>query len=428
MNGEAWIGWIESFEQMLREAGWSATGATVAVRAAGLAVAIGLAAVVYVITRAALLQIVHRAVKRTRTQWDDVLMRRGVFVRLAHVAPVIVLYAAAGIVLAGHDTAMTVMQHLAIVYLVLVAVWVVDALLNAATDICASYAFSRRVPVRGFAQVIKLLVYLAVGVAVVSLLVGRDPTSLLAGMGAMTAVLLLVFKDSILGLVAGIQLSVNDMVRLGDWIEMPRYNADGDVIDISLTTVKVQNWDKTISTIPAYALVSETFKNWRGMTEAGGRRIKRCVYIDMHTIRFCDAAMLERFRRIRYLRDYVEAKLAEIAEWNRVHDVDEQIPVNGRRLTNVGTFRAYLVAYLRNHPLVRQDMTLLVRHLEPTPHGLPIQVYVFSKQTAWADYEALQADLFDHILAIVPEFGLRVFQEPSGADFARLAAEQQPGG
>ena len=235
-----------------------------------------------------------------------------------------------------------------------------------------------------------------------------------------TAVLLLIFKDAILGFVAGIQLSANNMIHIGDWIDMPKYGADGDVIDITLTTVKVQNWDKTISTIPAYSLISDSFKNWRGMSESGGRRIKRSINIDMNTICFCDEQMIEKYRHIQYIADYIDAKKREIDEHNIAANVDDSELVNGRRMTNIGTFRAYVIAYLKNHPKINRDMTFLVRQLQPNENGLPIEIYVFSSDKVWANYEAIQADIFDHILAAVPNFGLRVFQNPTGSDFNRL--------
>jgi miniconductance mechanosensitive channel len=233
---------------------------------------------------------------------------------------------------------------------------------------------------------------------------------------------MLIFKDSILGLVAGVQLSTNQMLHIGDWIEMPKYGADGDVIDISLTTVKVQNWDKTIATIPTYALVSESFNNWKGMEESGGRRIKRSINIDMKSVVFLDQEQIEKFRKYHLLADYITAKEKEIAEYNRSLELDDSIVTNGRRMTNLGTFRAYLENYLHNHPKIHQEMTFLVRHLQPTDKGLPLEIYVFSKDQAWTNYEALQADIFDHILAIMPQFGLRVFQNPTGDDFQKLAS------
>jgi miniconductance mechanosensitive channel len=255
---------------------------------------------------------------------------------------------------------------------------------------------------------------------VLSLVLGRNPFVLLTGLGAMTAVLMLIFKDAILGLVAGVQLSANRMVSLGDWIEMPKYGADGDVIDVALTTVKVQNWDKTITTIPTYALISESFKNWRGMSESGGRRIKRAVQIDIASIRFCDDDMLARYARIQHVSKYLADKQDELTRWNADHGVDASSAANGRRLTNVGTFRAYVVAYLRHHPLIHQDMTFLVRQLAPTAEGLPIEIYVFSRDQRWSYYEDLQADIFDHVLAVAREFDLRVFQRPAGSDFRQL--------
>ena len=217
------------------------------------------------------------------------------------------------------------------------------------------------------------------------------------------------------------QLSQNDMVRIGDWIEMPKYGADGDVIDVTLNTVKVQNWDKTITTIPAYALVSDSFKNWRGMSESGGRRIKRAVYIDMNSVTFCNKEMLDRFEKYQLIKSYIKSKRVEIANYNRDHFIDTSELVNGRNLTNIGTFRAYLAAYLKNHPKIHNDMTFLIRHLPPGQYGLPIEVYVFSNDQVWANYEAIQADIFDHILAVVPKFDLRVFQNPTGHDFRGMA-------
>ena len=233
----------------------------------------------------------------------------------------------------------------------------------------------------------------------------------------MTAIILLVFKDTILGLVASVQLSTNDMVRIGDWIEMSKYGADGPVIDVSLHTVKVQNWDKTITTIPSYALISDAFRNWRGMTESGGRRIKRAFYVDMATIKFCTPEMLDRFEEYELISEYVKGRREEIAEYNKEHAVDTRHLINGRNMTNIGTLRAYIAAYLRRHPKINQKLTFLIRYLAPTEHGLPVEVYVFSADQVWANYEAIQADIFDHILAILPMFELRAFQYPTGADF-----------
>jgi miniconductance mechanosensitive channel len=254
----------------------------------------------------------------------------------------------------------------------------------------------------------------------VSLLIGKSPLLLFSGLGAMTAVLLLVFKDPILGFVAGIQLSANNMLMVDDWLEMPKYGADGDVVDITLTTVKVRNWDRTITTIPTYALISDSFKNWRGMTESGGRRIKRAICIDTSSVHFLNDNELERLRKAQLLTHYIEDKLRDIDACNREQNIDPSFPANGRRLTNLGTFRAYLVAYLKNHKGIHQGMIQMVRQLDPTPNGLPIEVYAFCNDINWVAYEGIQADIFDHILAVVPEFGLRVHQTPTGYDLQQL--------
>ncbi len=372
------------------------------------------------ITKRLLLRWIRTFVERTKTIWDDMLVRRGVFNRLSHLAPALVVYLLAPLVLQYYPTPIALVQRATVVYTILVALLVVDALLNALVDIYNTFEIARRRPIRGFAQAFKIVLYAAVGIVIISTIMGKSPNLLLGGLGAMTAVLLLIFKDSILGLVAGVQLSTNQMLQIGDWIEMPKYGADGDVIDLTLTTVKVQNWDKTITTIPTYALISDYFKNWRGMSESGGRRIKRSISIDMTSVRFCTAEMLTKFKKIQYISEYVEKKLDEIGEHNRSAGVDEADLINGRRLTNLGTFRAYVAAYLRHHPKLHQGMTFLVRHLQPTETGLPIEIYVFSSDQVWANYEAIQADIFDHILAVIPEFELRVFQNPTGADFRTL--------
>ena len=260
---------------------------------------------------------------------------------------------------------------------------------------------------------------------VISNLIGQNPLIILSGLGALSAVLMLIFKDSILGLVAGVQLSSNDMVRVGDWIEMPKYNADGDVIDITLNTVKVMNFDKTITMIPSYALISDSFRNWRGMQLSGGRRIKRSFYVDTSSISFCTKEMIEEFQKIDYLTDYVTTRLNEINEYNMEHKINTESKVNGRQLTNVGVFREYILQYLRNHPKIHKDMTLIVRQLAPGDNGLPLEIYAFSNDTNWVVYESVQADIFDHIFAVMPTFGLRAFQNPTGHDIVQLKENAQ---
>ena len=390
---------------------------------AGLLVAVlALAWLANFITKKIILAVVHRLVKKSKTQWDDMFLQRGVFTLLSHLVPAVIVYVFAPVVFFDTPGAKDAMQVAAVIYMIVIGMLIVNAFLNSAADIYRTFEFARRIPIRGFMQLVKIIVFIGGGIIILGTLTGNNPASILAGFGAMTAVLMLIFKDAILGFVAGIQISANNMIHIGDWIEMPKYGADGDVIDISLTTVKVQNWDKTISTIPAYALISDSFKNWRGMSESGGRRIKRAVNLDMNTVRFCDEPMLDKFRRFQYIAEYIDTKKRELDEHNKAENIDDSELVNGRRMTNVGTFRAYVIAYLKHHPKINRDMTFLVRQLAPNEYGLPIEIYVFSSDKVWANYEAIQADIFDHILAVIPEFGLRVFQNPTGADFAKITA------
>ncbi len=367
-----------------------------------------------------ILRFVSEVVRRTRNTWDDILVERRVFGRLSHLAPGVVIYALIPVALGAASPLAAAVQRLTIAYMILAGTATLYALLDALADISRSFASFSSVPVKSYSQLVKIFVFVVASIFVVATLLDKSPWGIVSGIGALTAVILLLFRDSILGLVATVQLSGNDMVRVGDWIEMPSYDADGDVIDMSLHTVKVQNWDKTITTIPTHALISQSFRNWRGMQESGGRRIKRSIFLDMNTVRFLDEEMLQKYRKFDYLKEYVDSKLAEIEEYNRNHVRELSEVVNRRRLTNLGTFRAYVEIYLQRHPLISDDMTFLVRQLQPTDHGLPIEIYVFSQDTRWANYERIQADIFDHLLAVVPEFGLRVYQAPSGNDITAL--------
>jgi miniconductance mechanosensitive channel len=359
-------------------------------------------------------------ISKSKSKWDDAVLRQRTLKRLAHLAPALVIYVLTPIAMAGMESTTAIIRGILQIYMIIIMMLVLDSLLNTVEDIYQNFRASREIPIKGFIQVLKLLLYFVAAIFIISILLNKTPIYLLSGIGALAAVMMLVFKDSILGFVAGIQLAANKMVSVGDWIEMPKYGADGDVLEVALTTVKVQNWDKTITTIPTYALISESFKNWRGMSESGGRRIKRSVSIDMSSIRFCNEEMLERFGKIQYISEYIETKKHELEEFNQATKVDNASLVNGRRMTNIGTFRAYVKAYLQNHPMINNDMTFLIRQLPPTEHGLPIEIYVFSKDQVWANYEAIQADIFDHVLAVVSEFDLRVYQNPTGADFRVL--------
>ncbi len=385
-----------------------------------LAMLVVLAIIANYLAKRFILKIVEHFAARSRTEWDDVLVKRKFFRRLSHFAPALVIYLMSS-VLFENDKAILVTQRIAEIYMLFVAIFTIDSFLSSVVDIYHNYDSSGEFPVRIIAQVAKILLFTIIGIIILSTVIGQSPAFFIGGLGAMAAVLMLIFKDPILGLAAGIQLSANKMVRVGDWIEMPKYGADGDVIDISLTTVKVQNWDKTIITIPTFALVSEGVKNWRGMSESGGRRIKRPIFIDMTSVKFCTLEMIEKFSKIQYLSNYVLDKKKELSDFNEQRNIDNTVLVNGRRMTNLGTFRAYLVSYLRDHPKINKNLTFLVRQLDPGPTGLPIEIYVFSSDQVWANYESIQADIFDHVLAVIPEFDLRVYQNPTGSDFQNLA-------
>jgi miniconductance mechanosensitive channel len=358
---------------------------------------------------------------RTETKWDDIFLERKVFDKLSHLAPAVVLYIMLPLALEGYGRLIAFATSVLFVYMIVIGILVIDSFLNAVHDIYRTLDVSKEIPIKSFIQISKVVIYFIAIIFITSVILDKTPLYFFSGLGALTAVLLLIFKDAILGFVAGIQLAANKMVSHGDWIEMPKYGADGDVLEVALTTVKVQNWDKTVTTIPTYALISESFKNWRGMQLSGGRRIKRAFYIDINTIKFCTEEMIERFSKIRYIAEYMKKKKKELAEYNAAHQLDDSLSTNKRQLTNVGTFRAYVISYLTNHPMINREMTFLVRQLAPAEHGLPIEIYVFCKDKVWANYEAIQSDIFDHILAIVPEFDLKVFQSPAGSDFKEFA-------
>ncbi len=378
----------------------------------------------FFIAKFLIIRTLHLVVARSKNQWDDILAKKRVFVKLAYLALAIIINFLIPYVLTESDLLIRIIELVASIYIVIVVLNVVSSVLNAFHDIYQTFEFAKEKPVKGYIQVAKIIAYIIAIVIIITILMGDNNFGWLAGFGAFSAVLMLVFKDPILGFVGGIQLTANKMVRIGDWIEMPKYGADGTVTDISLTTVKVQNWNKTITTIPTYALITDYFKNWRGMEDSGGRRIKRSINIDMNSIKFCTPEMLERFKRIEYVSEYVEKTEASLKEYNANRNIDNSVLVNGRRQTNIGVFRAYLKGYLSDHPKINNDMTFLVRQLQPTEDGIPIEVYVFSKDQEWAQYEDNQADIFDHILAVIPEFDLKVFQSPTGRDFQNLNKSQ----
>lgn len=405
---------IQSFYESLPAVAGFATPLTALTAILGVGV---IAFFANMITRSVIVVLIRRLLARTKSERDDILVKRRVFERLSQLAPAFVIYALAPIALSAYPSLGAFVVKLSLIYMIAIGVLFIDGLINAGLEIYRTFRISREFPITSFAQVAKLILYFLGFIATLSVLLGESPMTFIAGLGALAAVLMFVFKDLILGLVAGIQLSANRMVAVGDWIEIPKYGVDGDVMEIALTTVKIRNFDKTITTVPTQALINESFKNWRGMQETGGRRIKRSVYIDVSSIRFCDEEMLTRYSKIRHIADYIEEKRREITSYNQQADADRSLLVNGRHLTNIGTFRAYVEAYLRNHPKISTNLTLLVRQLQPTAHGLPLEIYVFTNDTNWIAYESIQADIFDHILAAAKEFDLRIFQDPTGADF-----------
>jgi len=396
--------------------------------AAHLLALVLVAALADLVTKRILLRLIRRAVQATTNKYDDALLGRGVISRLAHVVPALVVFYGIPFVPGLSEGAVSVVRNVANGYMIVTVALSLGNLLNAIGDIYEHHNpdRARSKPIKGYLQLFKIIAFIVAGILVVAVLIERSPLLLLSGLGAMTAVLMLVFKDTILSFVAAVQLSSNDMLRVGDWLEMPALNADGDVIDIALHTVKVQNWDRTITTIPTWRLINEPFKNWRGMSDSGGRRIMRSLHLDQSSVRFLDDDERTALKRFALIDDYLERKRRELEEHNKVLLAQGRDPVNTRRVTNLGTFRAYVGAYLRAHPRVHGEMIQMVRQLQPGPTGLPLQVYCFTATTAWAEYESIQGDIFDHLYAILPEFGLRVFQEPSGHDM-RSMLQPAPG-
>ena len=407
-------------EQLLTDSGIPAPAAQLIILACSILAIAALAYLVSRLTSRLMTPFILRVVSLSKSDWDDLLVSNHFFAHLSILIPVVVVYATVDVLLAGHPFIAEVARRLCMTILVLFTIRMINSILQTAEQIYQRNDVAKRKPIGGYLSVIRIVMYILAAIFIISVLTDKSPWGIFSILGGLTAVVLLIFKDTILGFVASLQLVSHDMVRVGDWIEMPRFEADGDVIEVSIHTVKVQNWDKTITTIPTYALVSNSFKNWRGMSDSEGRRIKRALYIDMHSIKFCSREMEEKFFQFALLKEYLQKKQAEINRYNQEHNLDSLSVSNGRRQTNIGVFRAYIKSYLANHPHINKNMTFLVRHLQPTSQGLPIEIYVFSNDKIWVNYEDIQADIFDHILAILPEFGLRIFQDPSGLDFQSL--------
>jgi miniconductance mechanosensitive channel len=408
--------WLEQLQQTLEPypMAWSGTVLLTLLVVAWLA---------NFITKRILLRGLHSVVARVSGHGEDAKQPMRVIARLANVVPSVVIAAGLSIVPDLSPTLVRLLQGACHVWTVLTIALAVSHALDVFNNFYERRPDARNKPIKGYLQVAKIAVFVLAGLSIVATLAGVKLLHVLTGLGAATAVLMLIFQDTILSLVASVQISGDGRVRIGDWIEMPSQNADGDVIDIALHTVTVQNWDKTVTTIPTKKLVTDSFKNWRGMQESGGRRIKRSLYLDQHSVRFLDDSLRPRIYQFALLDEYLAGKREELGQWNSQVAQQHPEPVNSRRLTNLGTFRVYVERYLRTHPRINQNMTLLVRQMAPTTEGLPLEIYCFTASTAWGEYEATQSDVFDHLLAILPEFGLRVFQQSS--DTMLMAARKE---
>jgi miniconductance mechanosensitive channel len=387
---------------------------------AGVSALLIFAIIIDLIAKRLLVGGVRAFAKRTSVTWDDALVEHNVFGRFAQLVPALIVFVGVPFVSGLPDAVVHLIRNVAMGYMVLMLTLALTAMLSAANTIYSASPMAKDRPLKGFVQLAQIVVWIFGGVMIIAAVLDRSPLLLLSGFGAMTAILLLVFKDTILSLVASVQLTAQDMVRVGDWLEMPQFGADGDVVDVQLHTVKVQNWDKTITTIPTHRLITDSFKNWRGMSQAGARRIKRAIHLDVSSIRFQTQEEVDHFTRFALLKDHIKNKEQELADYNEGLETEVDSEVNKRRLTNIGTFRAYAYNYLKNHPSVHKGMTLIVRQIGPGPEGLPLEIYCFTNTTEWAVYEDIQSDIFDHLLAIVPEFGLRLYQKPAGSDLANL--------
>lgn len=372
-----------------------------------------LAFVSYIVVKKLLISGVQKIIKNTKTEIDDILLNEAILKRISYIAPIIVLSQFLYIIPELETTLRRFTESVIVIFLLMI----IASLINAGNELYENSKKYERRPIKGYLQIAKIIIYILGGIAIIGLLTGQQPWAVLTGVGAFTAILILIFKDTILSFVASIHISSYDLVRVGDWIEVPQYKVDGDVLDVALHTIKVQNFDKTIVVFPTHKLLEGSFKNWRGMQKAGGRRIKRSIYIDLSSVKFCDERLLQKFKKIQILKNYIEQKENEIDKYNKTKNIDTSEIVNGRRLTNIGTFREYLKAYLKNREDINDGFTFLVRQLTPGPEGIPIEVYVFANTINWVKYEEIQADIFDHIFAVISEFELNIFQNPTGKDF-----------
>lgn len=414
------IEWVDSF---LNSCGLQDTDANIVDRIIIVALILVVAFASDWFCRKIIMRGIRKLTDKTKVKWDDLVFNNKVLDSFCHIIPPVVIYALLPVAFPDGSEFLAFVLKMCMIYIIAVCLRFVNVFLRVLFELTSQKTELKNRPLKGVYQIMQVSLFFIGIIIIISILIDKSPIHLFAGLGASAAILMLVFKDTIMGLVSGVQLSANDMLRPGDWITMPKYGADGTVIEVTLNTVKVQNWDNTITTVPPYALVSDSFQNWRGMQEGGGRRVKRSINIDMTSVKFCTQAMLDKYRHIVLLKAYIEETESAIRAYNQEYGLDESSLVNGRRQTNLGVFRAYLECYLRNLPAVNKEMTFMVRQLQPTEKGIPMEIYFFSVEKSWVPYEKVQADVFDHVLAVIPEFDLRVFQEPSGADFRSWSKE-----
>lgn len=406
-------------EQLALIESWSADNGHLAMWL-GLAILLSLSWCANFIVKRILLRGMLRLLNLEKKQCEQRGFDLRFIARLANVVPALVISTLINKVPLLPELLVQVTINVTNAFVVLTIAIALSNLLSLINNLYSRRPDARNKPIKGYIQLLTIVIYAIAVILMIASLFDRSPLILLSGLGAMAAVLMLIFQDTILSLVASVQISSNDVIRVGDWVEMPQLSADGDVIDIALHTVKIQNWDRTITTIPTRRFMTDPFKNWRGMQESGGRRIKRSLMLDQQSISFLNPEQIKQLSRFRLLQQYLQDKQAEIENWNQQLAEQGKEPVNTRRITNIGTFRAYVLHYLKNHAGIHQNMTMMVRQLSPGADGLPLEIYCFTNTTAWVAYEGIQSDIFDHLLAILPEFGLRVYQHPSGLDIRAL--------
>jgi len=411
--------WILSLSELLLSSGLTEKTAELLENGIIIVIMMVLAFLSDYLAKNILIQSIKTIVTKTENSWDDIFLSKKVFHRLAHLAPALVIYYCIGFAV-DLEWLVSLIKEAMVVYMLIIALLSATSFVSSLESIYHTLPISKEKPIKGYIQLVNILLYFVFLILIYSSLTGFPAKDLLTALGAVAAILLFVFKDTILGLVASVQVSANNMVKPGDWIVVPSRDTDGTVLEISLNTVKVQNWDKTISSFPTYALINESFHNWKGMEESGGRRIKRSINIDMNSVKFLDEELKASLKKLHLLKEYIDEREQIINDFNTKNTIDTTMPVNGRRMTNIGIFRRYLEAYLKARADINTDMTFLVRQLQPTEKGIPIEIYVFSKVQAWADYETIQSDIFDHVLAAIPWFDLRVFQNPGGADLRNI--------